>query len=149
MNRCIVVSCFAGWHGFDLAQGLERAGLLECLVTLASPRQIEARYGIPRQRIRRLPLAALLHRLELWLSRHGGQAAIDAYYSFFCWLYDHYTALFLSPQTRMLVAWHPFATHALLAARKRGIVTVLAPPIRLINLLFCAVSMMLWAYRRP
>jgi len=125
MNRCIVVSCFAGWHGFDLAQGLERDGLLECLVTLASPRQIEARYGIPRQRIRRLPLAALMHRLELWLLRHGAQAIIDVYYSLFCWFYDHYTTLFLSPQTRMLVAWHPFATHALLAARTRGIVTVL------------------------
>lgn len=125
MNRCIVVSCFAGWHGFDLAQGLDRDGLLECLVTLASPRYIEARYGISRQRIRRLPLAPLLHRIELWLTKYANRAAFDAYYSLFCWLYDHFTALFLSDHTRMLVAWHPFATYALLVARKRGIISVL------------------------
>lgn len=125
MKRCIVVSCFAGWHGFDLAQGLDRDGLLECLVTLASPRYIEARYGISRQRIRRLPLAPLLHRIELWLTQYANGAVLDAYYSLFCWLYDRFTSLFLSDHTRMLVAWHPFATHALLVARQRGIVSVL------------------------
>lgn len=125
MNRCIVVSCFAGWHGFDLAQGLDRDDLLECLVTLASPRYIEARYGISRQRIRRLPLSALLHRIELWLTKYANGAALDAYYSLFCWLYDRFTTLFLTNDTRMLVAWHPFATHALLVARKRGIISVL------------------------
>jgi glycosyltransferase involved in cell wall biosynthesis len=124
-QRSIVVSCFAGWHGFDLAQGLERAGLLQSLVTLASPRQIEARYGIPRQRIHRLPLAPLLHRLELWLTKHAGTALKDAYFHAFCWLYDGFTQGVLTPQTRMLVAWHPFATRALLAAQRRGIVTVL------------------------
>jgi len=124
-QRSIVVSCFAGWHGFDLAQGLDRAGLLECLVTLASPRQIEARYGIPRQRIRRLPLAALLHRLELWLTKHAARAFKDAYFNAFCWFYDGFTQGVLTPRTRMLVAWHPFATRALLAAQRRGIVTVL------------------------
>ena len=125
MQRSIVVSCFAGWHGFDLAQGLDRAGLLECLVTLASPRQIESRYGIPRQRIRRLPLAACLHRLELLLTKYAGTAFKDAYFDWFCWLYDRFTQRVLTPQTRMLVAWHPFATRALLAAKRRGIVTVL------------------------
>ena len=69
--RSIVVSCFAGWHGFDLAQGLERSGLLQSLITLAKPSVIEKRYGIPSQRIRRLPAAALLHRAEWWLAEHG------------------------------------------------------------------------------
>jgi glycosyltransferase involved in cell wall biosynthesis len=124
-RRSIVVTCFAGWHGFDLAQGLDRAGVLECLVTLASPRQIEARYGIPRQRIRRLPLAPLLHRLELWFTKHAAAAFKNAYFALFCSLYDRFTQGALTPQTRVLVAWHPFATQSLMAAKKRGIVTVL------------------------
>ena len=124
-SRSIVVSCFAGWHGFDLAQGLDRAGLLQCLVTLANPRQIEANYGIPRHRIRRLPFAGLLHRTELWLSTNASAGINDLYYGFFCWLYDCFTQIFLGPHTRMLIAWHPFATKALVKARQQGIVTVL------------------------
>ena len=124
-QRSIVVSCFAGWHGFDLAQGLERAGLLQSLVTLASPRQIEARYGIPRQRIHRLPLAPILHRLELWLTKHAGAGIKNLYFWAFCWVYDCFTKLFLTPRTKMLVAWHPFATCSLLVAQKRGMVAVL------------------------
>lgn len=124
-QRSIVVSCFAGWHGFDLAQGLERAGLLQSLVTLASPRQIEARYGIPRQRIHRLPLAPILHRLELWLTKHADIWLKDLYFCAFSWFYDCFTQLSLTPQTKMLVAWHPFATRALLVAKKRGMVTVM------------------------
>ena len=124
-QRSIVVSCFAGWHGFDLAQGLERAGLLQSLITLASPRQIEARYGIPRQRIHRLPLAPILHRLELWLTKHAGAGLKDFYYQAFCRVYDYFTQLFLTSRTTIIVAWYPFANRALLCAKKRGIVTAL------------------------
>lgn len=124
-QRSIVVSCFAGWHGFDLAQGLHRHDLLQYLVTLASPRQIELRYGIPRARIRRLPLAPILHRLELLLTKHAGTRVKDLYFHIFCSLYDAFTHLCLTSQTRMLVAWHPFASRSLLAAQSRGIVTVL------------------------
>ena len=124
-QRCVVVSCFAGWHGFDLAQGLDRAGLLECLVTLASPRQIESRYGISRHRIRRLPLSPLLHRLELTLTKYAARFLKEAFFHAFCWLYDGFTRLSLTSQTKMLVAWHPFATRSLLAASRRGIVTAI------------------------
>jgi len=124
-QRSIVVSCFAGWHGFDLAQGLDQHGLLQYVVTLASPRQIESRYGIPRERIRRMPLAPVLHRLELWLTKFAGTRVKDLYFNIFCSLYDAFTEIWLTPQTRMLVAWHPFASRALLAAQRRGIVTVL------------------------
>lgn len=121
----MVVSCFAGWHGFDLAQGLDRVGKLQYLVTLASPRLIEARYGIPRTRIRRLPLAPLLHRLEWWCTDHAPVVIKDLYYQFFCCLYDRFTLRLLNSKTRMLVAWYPFATTALQWASERGIVTML------------------------
>lgn len=121
----MVVSCFAGWHGFDLAQGLERAGKLQLLLTLASPKRIELRYGIPRSRIRRLPLSPLLHRLEWWLTDHAPSAVKDLYFQWFCWIYDRFTRRSLNTQTRMLVAWYPFATSALQWAAQRGIVTML------------------------
>jgi len=123
--RSIVVSCFAGWHGFDLAQGLERSGLLQSLITLAKPSVIEKRYGIPRQRIRRLPSAALLHRGEWWLAEHGSPWLRDFYFERFCSLYDRFTLSALDRHTRVLVAWYPFASNSLKAAASKGIATVL------------------------
>ena len=123
--RSIVVSCFAGWHGFDLAQGLERSGLLQSLITLAKPSVIEKRYGIPRQRIRRLPAAALLHRAEWWLAEHGAPWLRDLYFEQFCFLYDRFTLSALDSHTRVLVAWYPFASNSLKAASSQGIATVL------------------------
>ena len=124
-KRSIVVSCFAGWHGFDLAQALERSGQLECLITLVNPNKIESRYGISHSRIRQLPLASLFHRIELFLSKYANALIKNLYFEFFCAIYDKYTAFNLSSQTRMLIAWHPFASASLYQAKSRGIHTVL------------------------
>lgn len=118
----VAVSVFGRFHAFDLAQQLQRRGMLGQLIT-TYPKFVAARWGIDRGRIRSvahlemlarawdaLPAAARFGKnLQAWFARRFDAAATRA----------------LRDDVDVLVGWSSLSLSTIRYARSRGIRTVL------------------------
>jgi len=108
------------WHAFDLARELEQLGALHRLIT-NYPKSQTRRWGIPDAKVVSLPVSGVLTRLA-W--RFGGEAfAMRQQFR----INDHFArkAAQHLGNPDLVHAWSAAAEPALLAARARGIPTVL------------------------
>jgi len=108
------------WHAFDLARELEQLGALHRLVT-NYPKSQTRRWGVPDAKVVSLPVSDVLTRLAWKL---GGEAFAMRQQFRINDLFARQAAKHLGTPD-LVHAWSAAAEPALLAARARGIPTVL------------------------
>ncbi len=108
------------WHAFDLARELEQLGALHRLIT-NYPKSQTRRWGIPDAKVVSLPVSDVLTRLA-W--KFGGEAFAMRQQFRINDLFARQAAKHLGTPD-LVHAWSAAAEPALLAARARGIPTVL------------------------
>jgi alpha-maltose-1-phosphate synthase len=108
------------WHAFDLARELEQLGALHRLIT-NYPKSQTRHWGIPDQKVVSLPVSGVLTRLA---RKFGGEAFAMRQQFRINDLFARRAAKHLG-QPDLVHAWSAAAEPALLAARARGIPTVL------------------------
>ena len=108
------------WHAFDLARELEQFGAL-CRIVTNYPRSRTRRWGIPDEKVVSLPLTLVLTKLAWKLG--GERMAVRHQFRINDLFARKAARKFGKPD--LVHAWSASAEPALLAARARGIPTVL------------------------
>jgi len=118
----VAVSVLGRFHGFDLAQQLEKRGALTQLLT-SYPAFAAARFGVPRQKVTSNPLFEVLSRawfrLPQAVQRRWNPQAFKAK------AYDAWAAKHLDPQAELFVGWSNSSLASLQRAKANGAKTIL------------------------